>query len=83
MLTGIMDLHSDNIRVVSILGRFLEHHRVFRFENGKVMLTFVKSLVYLPLEVDSCKRVDVVATSWKSFESHCKSSIFPTILKSA
>ena len=38
---------SDNIRVRSIVGRFLEHHRVYQFENGGVPELFCASADWL------------------------------------
>jgi polyphosphate kinase len=35
--------YSDNIRVVSILGRFLEHDRIFYFHNNGQPLTYIGS----------------------------------------
>jgi polyphosphate kinase len=35
--------YSDNIRITSILGRFLEHDRIFYFHNNGQPLTFIGS----------------------------------------
>jgi polyphosphate kinase len=35
--------YGDNIRIVSILGRFLEHDRIFHFHNNGEPLTYIGS----------------------------------------
>jgi polyphosphate kinase len=49
---------SENIRVVSILGRFLEHARVFRFETGIESTTYLGSADMMQRNLDS--RIEVV-----------------------
>lgn len=43
-VTGV----SDNIRVISIVGRFLEHSRVFYFENGGDPMVYCASADWMP-----------------------------------
>jgi polyphosphate kinase len=49
---------SDNISVVSIIGRFLEHSRLFRFANGGSAEVFIGSADWMPRNLD--RRVEAL-----------------------
>ncbi len=50
---------SDNISVVSVIGRFLEHSRIFWFANGGEAELFIGSADWMPRNLD--RRVEAVA----------------------
>ena len=43
---------SENIRVISILGRFLEHSRAFLFANGEAERAWISSADWMPRNLD-------------------------------
>jgi polyphosphate kinase len=57
LLPGIPEL-SENIRVISILDRYLEHSRAFVFHNGGESEVFLSSADWMPRNLD--KRVELM-----------------------
>ncbi|MCY7322673.1 MAG: polyphosphate kinase 1, partial [Phormidesmis sp. CAN_BIN36] len=55
---GVKEI-SENIRVVSIVGRFLEHSRIFYFHNNGQEEIFMGSADWMPRNLD--RRVEAVA----------------------
>ncbi|MEM6590643.1 MAG: polyphosphate kinase 1 [Cyanobacteria bacterium P01_H01_bin.119] len=49
---------SENIRVISIIGRLLEHSRIFYFENGGDEIMLIGSADWMPRNLD--RRVEAV-----------------------
>ena len=51
---------SDNIRVISIVDRFLEHARIFKFHNGGAPRVFIASADWMPRNLD--RRIELMVS---------------------
>jgi polyphosphate kinase len=70
---------SDNIRVVSIVGRFLEHSRVYYFHNGGSEEVYLGSADLMPRNID--RRVEVLfPVEDKRLIRHVRDDVLETYL---
>ncbi len=67
---------SENIRVTSVVGRFLEHARIFYFRNGGKDEMFLGSADMMPRNLD--RRIEVL---FPILDEKIKNTIFNKILK--
>lgn len=71
---------SENIRVVSVVGRFLEHSRIFYFENGGAPEIYTGSADWMHRNLD--RRVEaVVPIKDANLRRYIKDEILDTYLK--
>ena len=66
---GVPDL-SENISVVSIVDRFLEHSRIFYFHNGGDAKVFISSADWMPRNLD--RRVELLVPV---DDPHCRKKL--------
>lgn len=70
---------SENIRVLSIIGRFLEHSRIYYFENGGTPKVYLGSADWMPRNLH--RRVEVVfPVLAKPVHRRITEEILPTFL---
>jgi polyphosphate kinase len=71
---------SQNIRVRSIVGRFLEHSRIFYFKNGGKQRTYIGSADWMHRNLN--RRVEVVApVKSESISSYLKDVVLEAYLR--
>ena len=70
--------YSENIRVRSIIGRFLEHARIFYFKNGNNPRYFISSADMMPRNLN--KRVELMTEINDESLKHVLSQILETSL---